>query len=114
MLSNRDRRFVLDFCGPAGHWPARLRPGAIIHVDKGRIVGRAAVLTTAHRNGGTKIAVLTGDRSSVNLTARDFSEPPQVLGRIDLPVPFAPTRPTLWPVGMRALAASNRGRPSMA
>jgi ATP-dependent RNA helicase HelY len=72
---------------------SRLRPGAIIHVDKGRIVGRAAVLTTAHRNGGTKIAVLTADRSSVNLTARDFAEPPQVLGRIDLPVPFAPTSP---------------------
>ena len=72
---------------------SRLRPGAIIHVDKGRIAGRAAVLTTAHRNGGTKIAVLTVDRSSVNLTARDFAEPPQVLGRIDLPTPFAPTSP---------------------
>ncbi len=72
---------------------SRLRPGAVIHVDKGRIVGRAAVLTTAHRNGGTKIAVLTTDRSTVNLTARDFAEPPLVLGRIDMPVPFAPSNP---------------------
>ena len=29
-----------------------------------------------------------------------------------LPAPLRPTRPTLWPSGMTALASSNRGRPS--
>lgn len=72
---------------------SRLRPGSIIDVEKGRIVGRAAVLTAAHRNGGTKISIITADRSMVNLTSRDFREPPQAIGRIELPTPFAPSRP---------------------
>ncbi len=72
---------------------SRLRPGSVIEVDKGRISGRAAVLTTAHRGGGVKISVLTAERSMINLTARDFPEAPPILGQIDLPTPFAPTRP---------------------
>ncbi len=72
---------------------ARLRPGDVIHVDKGRSVGRAAVLTNAFRKGGVKLGVITAGRAALNLSASDFVEPPSVLGRIDLPEPFAPHRP---------------------
>lgn len=72
---------------------SRLRPGSVIDVDKGRVAGRAAVLTTAHRGGGVKISVLTVDRNMINLTSRDFVASPQIIGQVDLPVPFAPTRP---------------------
>lgn len=69
-----------------------LRPGAVIHVDNGKISGRAAVLATAMRSGGTKVSVLTAKRALYDLTARDFSEPPAVLAIIDIPRPYTPTR----------------------
>ena len=70
----------------------RLRPGDIMYVNRGRLVGRVAVLTSSRRKGGMKLQVLTPSGISVQLTARDFSDVPRVLGRIDLPTPFAPNR----------------------
>jgi ATP-dependent RNA helicase HelY len=71
---------------------ARLRPGDVIHVEKGRVAGRAAVLSTAQRKGGTKITVLTTRRATLNLSAPDFVEVPEVLASIELPSPYAPNR----------------------
>lgn len=71
---------------------ARLRPGDVIHVEKGRVAGRAAVLSTAQRKGGTKITVLTSRRATLNLSAPDFVEVPEVLASIELPSPYAPNR----------------------
>lgn len=71
---------------------SRLRPGAVIDVDKGRLTGPAVVLSAAHRSGGVKLSVITGDRSMTNLTARDFARPPEVSGHVELPTPFAPSR----------------------
>ena len=71
---------------------AKLKPGDVIHVDKGRVSGRAAVLSTAYRKGGMKVGVLTARRASLNLSAPDFSEPPQVLGTVELPTPFQPNK----------------------
>jgi ATP-dependent RNA helicase HelY len=71
---------------------ARLRPGDIIYATKGRHIGRAAVLTTARRKGGMKVQALTTGGVSLQLTARDFAEPPKIVGHIELPVPFAPNR----------------------
>ena len=70
----------------------RVRPGDILYVNRGRLVGRVAVLTSSRRKGGMKLQVLTPSGISVQLTARDFSDVPRVLGRIDLPTPFAPNR----------------------
>ncbi|HEX6786273.1 MAG TPA: hypothetical protein VF076_03705, partial [Acidimicrobiales bacterium] len=70
----------------------RVRPGDILYVNRGRLVGRVAVLTSSRRKGGMKLQVLTPSGLSVQLTARDFSSVPRVLGRIDLPTPFAPNR----------------------
>jgi ATP-dependent RNA helicase HelY len=71
---------------------AGLRPGDVIHVDKGRVAGRAAVLSTAYRKGGVKVAVITTGRATLNLSAPDFFDPPEVLATLDLPSPFQPNK----------------------
>ena len=70
----------------------KLRPGDIVHVEKGRYVGRVAVLTSAHRKGGMRVSGITTRRDSIQLSAVDFHEPPAALGRITLPTEFAPHR----------------------
>ncbi|MEI8390969.1 MAG: DEAD/DEAH box helicase [Actinomycetes bacterium] len=72
----------------------RLRPGAVIYVEKGKLNGRCVVLATANRSGGVKLNVLTTQRATVNLSARDFHEPVVVLGHVQIPEPYAPTTPT--------------------
>ncbi|MBI5089684.1 MAG: DEAD/DEAH box helicase, partial [Actinobacteria bacterium] len=68
----------------------KLRPGDIVHVDKGRYAGRAAILTSAHRKGGMRITALTTRRDRLQLSAVDFDEPPAVIGKLTLPTEFAP------------------------
>jgi ATP-dependent RNA helicase HelY len=70
----------------------KVRPGDILYVHRGRLLGRVAVLTASRRKGGMKLQVLTPSGISVQLTARDFREVPRVLGRIELPTPYAPNR----------------------
>jgi ATP-dependent RNA helicase HelY len=70
----------------------RLRPGDIIYVNRGRLVGRVAVLSTSRRKGGMKVQVLTTGGVPVNLSARDFTEGPRPLGHVELPTPYAPNR----------------------
>ena len=69
-----------------------LRPGDIIHAAKGKYVGRIAVLSTAHRKGGTRITGVTTRGDPVLLVAADFDEPPRQIGQIDLPADYAPNR----------------------
>ncbi len=71
---------------------AELRPGSVIHVDKGKFSGRAAVLATAMRSSGLKVTILTSRRSMFDLTAKDFRDPPSELAVIDIPKPYTPTR----------------------
>ena len=70
----------------------RMRPGDILHVEKGRYVGRAVVLTNAHRKGGVRLTALTTRRDLLMLTASDFHEPPGAIGRMELPADYAPNR----------------------
>ena len=70
----------------------RVRPGDILHVEKGRYVGRAVVLSSAHRKGGMRLTTLTTRRDLLLLTADDFHEPPTAIGRMELPADFAPNR----------------------
>ncbi|MBM3827197.1 MAG: DEAD/DEAH box helicase [Actinobacteria bacterium] len=69
-----------------------LRPGDIIEVNKGKFVGRVTVLSTSNRTAGVKLTVVTARRATLTLSARDFSEPPRVLGAVELPFPYAPRR----------------------
>ncbi|HSB86178.1 MAG TPA: DEAD/DEAH box helicase, partial [Ilumatobacteraceae bacterium] len=70
----------------------KLRPGDVIYAEKARYAGRVAVLTSAHRKGGMRVTGLTSRRDMVMLTAADFDEPPRALGKIELPVDYAPNR----------------------
>jgi len=96
----------------------RLRPGDIIYVNRGRLVGRVAVLSTSRRKGGMKVQVLTTGGVPVNLSARDFSESPRPLGHIELPTPYAPNRHQfqrqvarlLTKATVRSAGPSRRGR----
>ncbi|MGZ4133004.1 MAG: DEAD/DEAH box helicase, partial [Actinomycetota bacterium] len=60
---------------------ASLKPGEVIHVARTKRRGLAVVL--AVRDG--KPTVLSEDRTSFRLSAKDFEEPPAVLTRIALP-----------------------------
>ena len=70
----------------------KMRPGDIIYVEKGRYAGRAAVLSNAYRKGGVRLTALTTRRDRLVLTAADFAEPPRSIGKLELPVDFAPNR----------------------
>lgn len=70
----------------------KLRPGDVIHAQKGRYVGRIAVLSSAHRKGGMRLTGLTTRRDHVHLTAADFDDPPRAIGHIELPDVYAPNR----------------------
>ena len=70
----------------------KLKPGDIIYAEKGRYVGRVAVLTSAHRKGGVRITGITTRRETLLLTSLDFDEPPKAIGKIELPADYAPNR----------------------
>ena len=71
---------------------SKLRPGNVIYVEKESSVGRVCVLTVASRKGGVKVSALTTRRALLALTGADFDQPPHALGKVALPVPFAPGR----------------------
>ena len=69
---------------------SQVRPGSVLHVDTPRLHGRVAVLTYAQRRNDAKLRVITTKGKVQSLGIDDFHEVPQVLGQIELPVPFAP------------------------
>ncbi len=71
---------------------AKLRPGDVVQLERGRHSGRALVMTAAWRSGGPRIRAVTPHRVLVPLTAADFTERPHVVGHIELPTPFTPNR----------------------
>ncbi len=82
----------------------RLRPGDVIRLERGTSAGRAAVLTVARRKGGSvRVRVITPRRRVFNLGSTDFDERPELLGRIDLPAPFAPQSSDFQRAVIRAL-----------
>ena len=87
----------------------KLRPGDIISVDRGRLGGRVAVLTSARRKGAMKVQVLSTTGLSAHLSASDFDEVPRPLGRIELPTPFAPNRQQFQRQVVRMLAKAPVG-----
>lgn len=68
-----------------------LRPGDVLLLPKGGGDYRAVVLSSAQRSTGTKITVLTVDRTVLSLSIRDFDSTAITLTHIALPTPFAPT-----------------------
>ena len=71
----------------------RLRPGDVIRLEGSGGHERVVVLSVSHRKGGSvRLKVLNSRQNLVQLGARDFDDVPPVCGRIDLPVPFTPTK----------------------
>jgi ATP-dependent RNA helicase HelY len=72
----------------------RVKPGDVLQIT-GKSGGRVAVISTANRRGeDVRVGAVTPDRRYLTLSARDFRFPPRTVGRIELPVPFAPRNPT--------------------
>ncbi len=66
---------------------SRLMPGDVVEVA-GR---RLAVLSVAYRKGGAvKVRGIDADGDRLTLGADDVADPPVRLGRVDMPVPYAP------------------------
>ena len=84
------RRQMVSPRGAVGEALARLRPGDVIEVTTGRRGGRAAVLSFANRRDESRLKVITANRKVLTLDSDDFDVPPDVLGHVDLPVPYAP------------------------
>ncbi|MFM7063918.1 MAG: DEAD/DEAH box helicase, partial [Actinomycetes bacterium] len=85
---------------------AALRPGDVVvrHTEQGP--RQLVVVSVAHRKGGAvKIRAVTGRGSDVQLDARNAGAPLEAVGRVDLPVPFAPSDP-----GFRREAAARLRR----
>jgi ATP-dependent RNA helicase HelY len=99
---------------------ARLRPGDVIQRPGRTANAPLVVLTVARRKGGAvRVRAVTAQGRLLNLGSTDFEERPDVVGRITLPVPFAPDDRGFQEdvaVGLRALganakqAAGKRGR----
>ena len=70
----------------------RLRPGDIVLVPSHRANGKVAVLSPPRGKGvgGLLLAVVTDDGRRLPLRVKDFPIPPQRVGPIKLPTPFAP------------------------
>ena len=69
-----------------------LRPGDVISLpDDG---GHAAVISIAHRAGGTiRIRAVTGEADVIAATSDDFVQPMHPVAFTELPTPYAPTDP---------------------
>jgi ATP-dependent RNA helicase HelY len=69
-----------------------LRPGDVVIFDAANIRGRGLVLSTAARRNGIRLTVLTPTRKTIDVTSKDLRSIPVRGARIDLPVPFEPSR----------------------
>ena len=78
--------------GPIDEALAALRPGEVIHVDKGKHFGPAVVVATAHRSGGVKVTVITPSGRAMSLTADDFEAVVDPIGSVVLPGHYSPNR----------------------
>ncbi len=70
----------------------KLKPGALVHVSKGKHHGPAAVVATAHRKGGLKVTAITAAGHVLQLGIDDFDAMPTQIGTIVLPGAYAPNR----------------------
>jgi len=72
-----------------------LRPGDVLWLEGSGGHDRVAVLSVSSRKGGSvRVKALSAKRNVIQFGSQDFDERPVIIGRIDLPVPFAPTKPS--------------------
>jgi ATP-dependent RNA helicase HelY len=72
-----------------------VQPGDVLVVPGVKAKGRVAVLSTRGRRGGDmRVRVVTGDNRVLSLGPKDFVAPPRAVGRVALPTPFMPNKPS--------------------
>ncbi|MFP3907346.1 MAG: DEAD/DEAH box helicase [Acidimicrobiales bacterium] len=72
---------------------AGLRPGDVLMAPRGTGGGTIAVLSVAERRGGgVRVKAVGQPRHLLTLGPRDFATVPEVVGRVELPEPFTPTK----------------------
>ena len=72
----------------------RLRPGDVLTLEGSGGHERVVVLSVSHRKGGSvRLKVMNAKRNLLQLGAKDFDDAPIVVGHLDLPTPFTPTKP---------------------
>jgi len=89
---------------------AAVRPGDVFLV--GRRGGRVVALRHDHGRSGTRILALTSSGGLVRLGRDAFDRPPEVLGSIELPRPFAPRNPGFRRAAAQALHRARLRDPS--
>jgi ATP-dependent RNA helicase HelY len=86
----------------------RIRPGDVLLLPGGKSGGRVVVVSTARRSGGeVRLGALTENRRYLTLTARDFPARPRIVGRVELPTPYAPRNPVFQRAAAERLAQSS-------
>ncbi len=71
---------------------AKLRPGTIIRVVKGKHKGPVVVVANAHRKSGVRLSVVNKGGALMQLTADDFDVAPESVGSIKMPPNYSPQR----------------------
>ncbi len=89
---------------------AAVRPGDVFEL--GRHGGRVVALRHDHGRSGTRILALTSTGSLVRLGRDAFDRPPEAVGSIELPTPFAPRNPAFRRAATRALHRARLREPS--
>jgi ATP-dependent RNA helicase HelY len=69
---------------------ARLRPGDVVQVNRGRYRGPAVMVASASRKAGMRLTVISEDAESLLVTADDVIGAVEPLGRVRLPGSFQP------------------------
>ena len=69
---------------------ARLRPGDVVEVNRGRYRGPAVMVASAARKAGMRLTVISEDAESLLVTADDVIGPVEPLGKVRLPGSFQP------------------------
>ena len=70
---------------------SRLKPGDVITAPTDKGAEAAVVLSVAYRQGGSlKVRLVGRSHARLSLTAEDFTEPPAVIGQVELPTPYQP------------------------
>ena len=88
----------------------QIRPGDVLSIDGA--ADRVAVLSVSQRRGGsTRLKVITTRRQLISIGASDLAEPPDVVGTIQLPVPFTPSKTSFQKQVVAGLQRVGAGRP---
>lgn len=67
---------------------ARLRPGDIVIVRRGRYEGAAALVASSRRKGGVRLTVITDQSEQLQVGSDDVIGPAQPVGHVRLPGPY--------------------------